>query len=56
MNIHIDGITVCNVKVHSLEKQLGTTKEIRLRVEKQIKDCNAKNAKLKNRVGKVIDE
>ena len=43
-------------RVQSLEKQVCTTKEIRLRVEKQNKDCNAKNVELKSRVGKIIEE
>ena len=56
MNIHLDGITTCDVKVQSLEKQVGMTKEIHIRVEKQIKDCNAKSTELKSRVGKIIKE
>ena len=42
--------------VKSLKKQVGTTKEIHLWVEKQIKDCNTENAGLKSRVGKIIEE
>ena len=56
MNIHLDGITTCDVKVQSLEKQGGMTKEVCLRVDKQIKDYNAENAELKSRVGKIIEQ
>ena len=46
MNIQLDGITPCDIKIQSLKKQVGMTKEIRLQVEKQIKDCNAENEKV----------
>ena len=51
-----DGMMTCDVNMQSLKKQVGTTKEIRLQVEKQIKDCNVENAELKSKVEKIIEE
>ena len=51
-----DSITACVVNIQSLEKQVGSTKEIWLRVEKHNKDCNAENVELKGKVEKIIEE
>ncbi|KAL5581483.1 hypothetical protein UlMin_013925 [Ulmus minor] len=52
----VDGITACDERVQSLEKQADIMKEILLGIEKQIKDSKAENVELKSRVEKIMEE